>query len=128
MTESGRIYDMDLSAFQFGVFSPFPYIMPVLYADATAFNGMSDRDRILGVNLPDFEDSVLNLMQGWINLINSMPWSKGDAKIETLLNRFDDMCEQVLSDPSLRTLANYGGAGGMKFYWETVKSIPTMNV
>lgn len=57
---------MDLSAFQFGVFSPFPRIVPVLNGDPTAFNGMCNREAFDSVNLPNFEESIMVLAGEYI--------------------------------------------------------------
>lgn len=89
--ESGRIYDMDLCAFQFGILSPFLHIMPVLSADPTAFNGVFDRDRISGVNMPDFEESIDGLARNLVTRVNSMPGASGNLQIDLFLKHFNDI-------------------------------------
>jgi hypothetical protein len=71
VTESGRIFDLDLSAFQFGTMEPFPCIAEVLSAESTAFNGICDRDRIMPSNLPGFRDSIMELLDIHANMVNA---------------------------------------------------------
>ncbi len=65
VTESGRVFDLDLSAFQFGNVSELPHILEALpiEADHTAFHGRYERERFHSVNMPDFAKACENMIQ-----------------------------------------------------------------
>jgi hypothetical protein len=66
VTESGRVFDLDLSAFQYGHVTPIPYIFP---ATPIAFNGTCERKHLLGVNMPDFLEIVEQMMLKQVELV-----------------------------------------------------------
>ena len=63
VTESGKIFDLDLSSLQFGMDSdlPFPCLLPVLGSDAKALVGLSTRDEISKPGQMEFAQTIRNL-------------------------------------------------------------------
>ena len=73
VTESGRIFDMDLSALQFGLTFPVPYIVPVLDVSGKAFDNLCNRDTISDSHKDDFMNCLGILTHLMYNNIGRTP-------------------------------------------------------
>ena len=115
----GRVFDLDLSAFQFGIWSPFPHIVPVLRAEETAFNGLCNRSSILACNMPDFEETVMGLMRTQVASVKSM-YPRHTLQVQDLLMIYSGMLDQLFGPVAEMNMAQ-ADSGSFECFWSTLK-------
>jgi hypothetical protein len=96
VTESGRIFDLDLSAFQFGIMDPLPYIIPVLNADKDALGGLCYRDRILSGDKLRFEENIADTIGSIADLFKSDFLKEQGITEESMIMNFMQFIDAVM--------------------------------
>jgi len=117
VTESDRIFDLDLSAFQFGTLLPFPFIVPVLSAEPTALNGICDRDRIISGDKSTFEQSIRNLIREHSEMVNSLRGKSNNYSPSTMISSFTQTIEAVLHVQNEKSMSMFTNP---EFFWHTL--------
>jgi hypothetical protein len=125
VVESGRIYDLDLSTFQFGQMLLEECITPVILGDSTAFHGICDRDRLLGVNMPYFETDLHALMQVQADNLRMMPGRQSNFNANVMKTAYEDMIDNRLLPYVADNMAN--SADPAKLFWNTIENIQVVN-
>jgi hypothetical protein len=123
VTESGRIFDLDLSAFQFGTMTPLPCIHPVLRAESSALDGFCNRDRISGIQLPKFRHDISQLINIHCRMLHQMRGSDCRASSELMLAGYNHTIEILLSDEMRSTMRKCAVPNG---FWDYMNAIEIM--
>lgn len=111
VTESGGMFDLDLSAQQFGSPDlPFPCIVPALRTSPAAFEGHCDRKRILSQSFEECMHTAEEIIQNHVNLVNTMPsklnltpaqvWGTLSAIVDKVLAHADTELPKFAADPN----------------------------
>ena len=98
VTEAGQVFDLDLSALQFGMSAPFPCIIPVLCAEPTAFSGLCTRLSIASYTFEDFQDATRGLSENRIKFLNSRPGTGQRPTAAGLARANDEFIDFLLSN------------------------------
>ncbi len=119
VTESGRVFDLDLSAAQFGPSLPFPCILPVdINGDISkCFNGMCKRDRIVTSTLKELEYMVDELITTHVTMVTGMTYSNKDLKVEGVKFMFRRVVELVSNPTSLNELPMFDNP---HYFWNVL--------
>eukprot|EP01031_Cornospumella_fuschlensis_P026635 gene26635-32186_t len=104
VTESGKVYDLDLSAFQFGHMTPFPFIVPVLSAEPTALLGMCDRDALLGTDPSSFSYFVRDLVETHAKMLQDLYGDKDRFSTDMMLQSYDGLIDFLLHPMNLHLM------------------------
>jgi len=99
VTESGRIFDMDLSAFQFGLMKPHPRIHQVALGDPLAFGGTVRRSALMSDDIWSFAKIILELAEIQSNLVatlSSTTPDKNNLSAKILLQNFGEINDHVI--------------------------------
>jgi hypothetical protein len=119
--ESGRIFDLDLSALQFGNLTLNDCIAPVVPGDTTAFHGMCDRDRLLGVNLPSFEADVNEFIRTHADNARILQGPGSILNEQLLKSGFEDMIDNRVL-PYAHKMVDFAEP---THFWNIVRSLPS---
>lgn len=98
VTESGKLFDLDLSAFQFGSNLPFPCIVPIKQTKRSLLNQQKSfcrRDQLYGVNMQGLTSSADNLATIHMNSIKRNMPGKEKVRVEDFYNIFDMIGEKI---------------------------------
>ncbi len=133
VTESGKVYDVDLSAFQFG--SPsnttltFPCILPVDIGNSdVCFNGLCKRDNVISSTLSELKvgaDQLLTINVARIHSMAKMD-SRGLHPDDQLVQKhhlhqmFHQINQKMLSSVGIQIIMKCRDAN---FFWNTLKSL-----
>ncbi len=95
-------------------------IVPALPGDTTAFHGICDRNRLMGVNLPSFEANVYEFMQIHADGVRSMRGQDSRYSVEMMKRGFDDMIDNRLLQYADLKMPDFANPSE---FWNTVKSL-----
>eukprot|EP01031_Cornospumella_fuschlensis_P026637 gene26636-32188_t len=107
VTESGKVYDLDLSAFQFGHMTPFPFIVPVLSAEPTALLGMCDRDTLFGTDPSSFSHFVRDLVETHAKMLQDRQGGKDKFSTDMMLRSYDSLIDLLLLPSNVQFLSSF---------------------
>jgi hypothetical protein len=115
-TEGGRVFDLDLSAFQFGNATlPVPCVLPVTEATPVAFDGMVTRGCLFCADMSGFVQLVYDLMEAHVRSVNHLTGSNN--KVEGLFEKFAHSVQQL---PRPESQANRPRYADPDAFWENL--------
>jgi hypothetical protein len=123
VTESGRIFDLDLSAWQFGPLAPFPCIVPVDTTKdlSTAFDGLCRRDKLLSSNLEELVKAIVDLTKSHVDAINDLDPRPSPLTVNVLMEMYDIIVNKATSPLIMEEVTPK--FADPNHFWNTLKSL-----
>ncbi len=105
VTESGRVYDLDLSSWQFGPMLPFPCIMPIDIKSSDlsmTLNGMCKRDRLLATTMKDFGDCIQDLLTTHVAMVKGVQGGNPNLTLDVFKSKLEDVGTAAMNPVGLQ--------------------------
>lgn len=125
VTESGRMFDLDLSSWQFGPLFPFPCILPIDVKSSstlsTTLNGMCKRDRLMSITMNELKLCIDELMDNHVTMVRGFANGNSDLTLDSFKSLLENVGTAAMNPIALeKEMPNFENP---YYFWNRLRSL-----